>query len=99
LPAFSQVLRYGDLTAKGIAGGLAGEKVDAASPTEAARAAIAAATQESLIFYVSKNEEKWERSRNYLQKGMDAIQLGDLVQRREEGDGTWHKAACGGGKP
>ena len=38
MPADNHVLKYGDLTAKGRAGGLAGEKVDAA-PTEDSREA------------------------------------------------------------
>ena len=58
LPAFSHVLRYGDLTARGIAGGRAGEKLEVAPATAAMTTAVAAAIKGDLIVYVGKNDGK-----------------------------------------
>lgn len=49
LPAFSQLFRYGDFTARGIAGGLAGENVDAALAVWAASPKRAAAMEVNLM--------------------------------------------------
>ena len=49
LPACCQQLTYGDLTAKGMAGGLAGEKVDAARQEVEKRIGRRAPTERNIL--------------------------------------------------
>lgn len=49
MPEACHVLKYGDLTASGIDGGLSGEKVDTAAATEARAATKGADEEKSMV--------------------------------------------------